>query len=164
MTICTRSFFKTNTLPRGWKVINARHANSEIKTTFYISPEGKRFDSFETAKDWLVTSIESFTDSEIIESPKKVSRRIIAEKAEAEIEYALNKHRIGLPENIKRRRKMMVAKSPFGNLRKVTLTRNYKKRVKREEKQKRKSLLGWWREMRTRKFLNKKMSSRQRRE
>merc|ERR1712183_839670 len=87
------------------------------------------------------------------ESLAYIFRRIHEEKAEAEIEYALNKYRIELPENIKRRRKIMAAKNPFRNLRKLTLTKNYKIKVKREEKLKRKPLLGWWRDPRKRKFL-----------
>ena len=153
MTIYTRSSLQTHTLPRGWKLIKARPVNTLVESTFYISPEGKRFQSLHAAKAWLISSIESFTDSEIIDSPKKVSRRIHEEKAEAEIEYALNKYRIELPENIKRRRKIMAAKNPFRNLRKLTLTKNYKIKVKREEKLKRKPLLGWWRDPRKRKFL-----------
>merc|ERR1719341_1208769 len=103
MTIYTRSSLQSKTLPRGWKQIQARPVNTMVETTFYISPEGKRFQSLEAAKAWLLSSIEEFTDSEIIDSPKKVSRRIHEEKAEAELEYVLNNCRVELPENIKRR-------------------------------------------------------------
>eukprot|EP00092_Neocalanus_flemingeri_P035864 GFUD01039046.1.p1 GENE.GFUD01039046.1~~GFUD01039046.1.p1 ORF type:complete len:171 (+),score=27.27 GFUD01039046.1:46-558(+) len=158
MTIYTRSSLQTNTLPRGWKLIKARPVNTMVENIFYISPEGKRFQSLEAAKAWLLCSIESFTDSEIIDSPKKVSRRIHEEKAEAEIEYALNKYRVELPENIKRRRKMMASKSPFRNLLKVTLTRNYKMKKRQEDKMRRKPLLGWWRDPRKRKFLSQRIT------
>ena len=128
----------------------ARHVNTMVENTFYISPEGKRFQSLEAAKTWL-------SDSEIIDYPKKVSRRVHEEKAEAELEYALNNYRVALPENIKRRRKMMSSRSPFNNLLKVTLNRNYKIKKRQEDKMKRKPLLGWWRDPRKRKALNQRI-------
>ena len=127
-------------------------------TTFYLSPEGKRFQSLEAAKAWLLSTIEEYTDSEIIESPRKLSRRILDEKAEAELEYVLNDCKIELPENVKRRRKHMATKNPFRNLLKLTLTKNYRINMKRVEKEKR-SLLRWLRDPRKRKFLNQRVSS-----
>ena len=150
MGVYTRSSLQTKTLPRGWKQIQARPVNGIAQSTFYLSPEGKRFQSLEAAKAWLLSSIEEFTDSELIDSPKKVSRRMQEERAEAELEYAMNNYKVQMSDNIKRRRKIMSARNPFRNLLKVTLTRNYKMKVKRAEKEKR-SVLGWLRDPRRRK-------------
>ena len=157
MTIYTRSALQNKTLPRGWKQIKARPVNTTVETIFYISPEGKRFQSLEAAKGWLMANIEEFNDSEIIESPKKFSRRMHEEKAEAELEYVLNHCRVELPENIKRRRKIMSSKSPFSNLLKVTLTRNYKLNIRRAERERRKSLFGWLRRDPRKKVFRQKM-------
>ena len=53
-----------------WTQIKARLVNTSVETIFYISPEGKRFQSLEAAKGWLMANIEEYTDSGRVESSK----------------------------------------------------------------------------------------------
>merc|ERR1711874_608743 len=79
MTILTRSCLRHNTLPRGWKVISARPVNSNSLQRFYLSPEGKRFQSLQTAKAWLISTLEAYERSELTENSKR-RRKSMAER------------------------------------------------------------------------------------
>ena len=146
--ITTRSCVRHNTLPRGWKIISARPVNSsktpqdpsqawsdwincsflDSVQRFYLSPEGKRFLSLQTAKAWLISTIEAYERSEIIESPRKVRKTISHEnqKRDSVIVRNPNNYRSELTENSKRRRKNMAERNPFRNLLRTTLKKNYK--------------------------------------
>merc|ERR1711874_31456 len=128
MTILTRSCLRHNTLPRGWKVISARPVNSNSLQRFYLSPEGKRFQSLQTAKSWLVSTLEAYENSDIIESPRKMRKTISSEnqKRNSVIVRNPNSYRSELSENSKRRRKSMAERNPFRNLLRTTLKKNYK--------------------------------------
>ena len=143
MTIYTRSSITNlnTTLPRGWKLISAHKANSDNRVKFYISPEGKRFQSLQSVKSWLIATVR-LANNEIIESPRKVSRRIQEEKSKCETQYQMNNNRIIMSDRIIARRKMMAEKNPYRNLLKTTLKRNYRVNLKKLEKRKSKLILG----------------------
>ena len=145
MTICTRSSVRNinSTLPRGWKKITAHSPNSDASAHFYISPEGKRFQSLMAAKAWLIATIEEFEKSEIIESPKRRCRRIHEQQAENEKRYEMNNFRLVMSENIKRRRKAMSERNPYRNLLKTVLSRNHRIMLRKAStKRKVKPMLG----------------------
>ena len=94
---------------------------------FYLSPEGKRFQSLQTAKAWLISILEA-ERSEVMESPRKIRKIIRAENENRNsvIVRNPNNYRSELSENSKRRRKNMAERNPFRNLLKTTLKKNYK--------------------------------------
>lgn len=141
MTIYTRSSINNlnTSLPRGWKLISAHQANSNNKVKFYISPEGKRFHSLQSVKSWLIATVK-LANNEIIESPRKVTRRIQEERAKSETQYQSNNNRIIMSDRIIARRKMMAEKNPYRNLLKTTLKRNYRVKLKNINKRKSKLL------------------------
>ena len=113
--------------------------------SFYLSPEGKRFQSLQTAKSWLISTIEAYERSDIIESPRKMRRtsyngrtRVSIERISAEADSSNNSPRIDLTENSKRRRKSMAMRNPFRNLLKTTLNKNYKVEARKSQSKLRK--------------------------
>ena len=95
---------------------------------FYLSPEGKRFQSLQTAKAWLISTLEAYERSEMMESPRKVRKTISYENQSRNsvIVRNPNNYRSELTENSKRRRKNMADRNPFRNLLRTTLKKNYK--------------------------------------
>ena len=108
-------------------MITARQPNSRIQGKFYISPEGKRFQNLQAAKNWLISVINENGNSDIIQSPRSVARRI---NRENQINEEMNNLRICISERAQQRRKAMAHKSPFRNLLKATLKRNHVKNLK----------------------------------
>ena len=143
MTICTRSSVRNlnSTLPRGWKKIVAHKAHSSSQSYYYISPEGKRFATIQSAKSWIIATIEAFENSEIIESPRKACRRMNQLRAQNERQFEMNNFRLVMSERIKKRRKDMADRNPYKNLLKTTLKKNYKVRVRQDEIKKNVTLL-----------------------
>ena len=134
---------------------------------FYLSPEGKRFQSLQSAKSWLISSLEAFQRSEIIESPRKMRKTISSEnqRRNSVIVKNPNSYRSDLTENSKRRRKNMAERNPFRNLLRTTLKKNYK--VEKSKSKSRKhsivnSILGQRRKVRVSSgiSLNRKYNSR----
>ena len=115
MPVYTRSSLRSgSTLPRGWRVIEARHPASQRVTKFWLSPEGKRFQSLMAAKSWLL----SFSlESEQIASPRRQAR-----PAQSQVRTS---YRDNLPERVKQRRSAMTKSNPFTNLLQRILKRNY---------------------------------------
>ena len=108
-------------------MINARVPNSFKKETFYISPEGKRFQTLQAAKNWLISVIKENGNSELIHSPRQVARR---NNKENQLSDEITDFKIVINEKAKQRRKQMAQKSVFRNLLKATLKRNHMKRLK----------------------------------
>ena len=132
---------------------------------FYLSPEGKRFQSLQTAKAWLISVLEA--ESNEMESPRKIRKIIRAENANRNsvIVRNPNNYRSELSENSKRRRKNMAERNPFRNLLRTTLKKNYK--VEKSKSKSRKhsivnNILGQRRKLRTSSgiSLNRKYNSR----
>merc|ERR1712168_747623 len=121
--------------------ITARPVNSDQLQRFYLSPEGKRFQSLQTAKSWLISTIEAYERSEIFESPRKFRRTNSNGRSASDGNFAANSDnslRSELTENSKRRRRHMALKNPFRNLLKTTLNRNYKVEAKKSRTKSRK--------------------------
>ena len=101
---------------------------------FYLSPEGKRFQSLQTAKAWLISTIEAYERSEIVESPRKFRRTNSYGRYPSDVKSVYNSEnsfRAELTENSKRRRRHMALRNPFRNLLKTTLNKNYKVEAKK---------------------------------
>lgn len=137
MTVVTRSVLWSNDVPRGWKVVSLMQGRSLTFSTFYLSPEGRRFASIEAAKEHLASQVADLSDTEgndFIHSPRRRKRKLSGDnfsgakrlKFDNDInEDDIEEEPISLPIEIQRRRKLMAARSPFRNLLKRTLVRNH---------------------------------------
>ena len=95
-------------LPKGWKVIRARHGYNEI--TLMISPDGKKFDTLEKANDYMEE-----------QKNKKQSWKSEMFRRLFEAEDTP----LAISESARYRRKYMAKKNPFRNLRLRTLEKNH---------------------------------------
>jgi len=136
MTIVTRSVLWSKEVPRGFKVVNIRQGSTV--STFYLSPEGKRFITLEAAKEHIASQLADLSDTEgneFIHSPKRRKRKFSGESVpgakrlkfdnDTTEEEVASEEPFSLPIEIQRRRKLMAARSPFRNLLKRTLVRNH---------------------------------------
>eukprot|EP00092_Neocalanus_flemingeri_P021687 GFUD01023525.1.p1 GENE.GFUD01023525.1~~GFUD01023525.1.p1 ORF type:complete len:279 (+),score=62.28 GFUD01023525.1:303-1139(+) len=135
MTVVTRSVLWSKEVPRGWKVVTMRQGST--MSSYYLSPEGKRFASLETAKEHIASQLADLSDTEgneFIHSPRRKKRKHSGEqvpgakrlKFDNDVEEDdVEQEPISLPLEIQRRRKLMAARSPFRNLLKRTLVRNH---------------------------------------
>ena len=136
MTVVTRSVLWSKEVPRGFKVVNIRQGSTV--STFYLSPEGKRFLTLEAAKEHIASQLADLSDTdgnEFIHSPRRRKRKRSGESTSGSKRLKLDneviedndaeKETFSLPIEIQRRRKLMAARSPFRNLLKRTLVRNH---------------------------------------
>ena len=101
--------------------------------SYYISPEGKRFDSLVAAKEHIASQLADLRANELVHSPRRRKRKLSGEnvpgakrlKFDNNVVEDVEEEPISLPLEIQRRRKLMVARSPFRNLLKRTLVRNH---------------------------------------
>ena len=104
-------------------MLQARTPHTLYPSTFYLSPEGKRFRSLQGAKHSLKHSVKDFQDSQIIFSPKK----LFAKRKEEE------DRKPQLTEKARMRRKVMLARmKPFTSLHRKTLLQNAQKAKKKQ--------------------------------
>jgi len=135
MTVVTRSELWSKDVPRGWKVVSIRRGLT--MSTFYLSPEGKRFASIEAVKEHIASQVADLSDTEgndFIHSPRRRKRKRSgdnfsgAKRLKFDNDFYdddIEEEPISLPLEIQRRRKLMAARSPFRNLLKRTLVRNH---------------------------------------
>jgi len=136
MTVVTRSVLWSKEVPRGFKVINLRQGSTV--STYYLSPEGKRFLTLEAAKEHIASQLADLSDTdgnEFIHSPRRRKRKRSGESVPGSKRLKLDndvledddatEEPFSLPIEIQRRRKLMAARSPFRNLLKRTLVRNH---------------------------------------
>jgi len=136
MTVVTRSVLWSKEVPRGFKVVNLRQGSTV--STYYLSPEGKRFLTLEAAKEHIASQLADLSDTDgnqFIHSPRRRKRKRSGESVPGPKRLKLDNDVIedddageepfSLPIEIQRRRKLMAARSPFRNLLKRTLVRNH---------------------------------------
>lgn len=136
MTVVTRSVLWSKEVPRGWKVVSMRQGTTI--SSYYLSPEGKRFISLEAAKEHIASQVADLSDTEgneFIHSPRRRKRKQSGEQVpgakrlkfdnDVEQDDEPAEEPFSLPVEIQRRRKLMAARSPFRNLLKRTLVRNH---------------------------------------
>ena len=111
----------SNSLPRDWRRITVNLLHGESRAELFISPEGRRFADLKSAKAWIAKSIESSTNSDIIESPRKFRWRKAEERSEEESKYS--------PENVKRRKARWQGRKTNRNLLQTALKKKFKIRV-----------------------------------
>ena len=116
MPIQTQVDFLSQVLPKGWKVIRARHGYNEI--TLMISPDGKKFDTLEKANDYMEEqkNKKQSTKSEMF-------RRL----------FEAEDTPLAMSESAIYKRKYMARKNPFRNLRRRTLEKNHVHTASQEE-------------------------------
>ena len=125
MRVLTRSFLTPcSPLPPGWRQFLARPLNSQEPSTFYLSPEGRRFQSREAVRKFIADSLDNSMEGR----PRRKSLKILSSWRSPQI--------IAF---IKRKRKMMTANNPMKNLLKWSLIANLKER---RESMRRMKLLG----------------------
>ena len=146
MTVCSLAqgslplnrLLDSRTLPHGWRVLNARAQPAAARTTrFFISPTGKRFQSLQAAKAWLVSQQERQPGPP---NGKVRHNSTVQAGKQSSAETRAAKDRAGardLPASIKKRRKAMSLRNPFANLLRTTLIKNYKEKRKIEKEKKR---------------------------
>jgi len=132
MGVVTRSVLWSREVPEGWRVVSMRQKST--MNSYYISPEGKRFDSLVAAKEHIASQLADLRANELVNSPRRRKRKLSGENVPGAkrlkfdndvVEDDVEEEPISLPLEIQRRRKLMVARSPFRNLLKRTLVRNH---------------------------------------
>jgi len=142
-------YIDVDKLPHGWKTITAKGAKNK-ETTYYISPDGKRFLTIDSARTYISQNV--FNQNEITAARK---RRRSMDTLEEEVkqlrkakrgkfaEGVLNNNSdsedekedaedLKISPEIKRRRKSMAMRSPFRNLLKKTLKKTHAKNIRNE--------------------------------
>ena len=114
--IQSEEYFLSQVLPKGWKVIRARHGYNEI--TLMISPDGKKFDTLEKANDYLEEQRNKKQSSK-----NEMLRRL----------FEAEDTPLAMSESAIYKRKYMARKSPFRNLRQRTLEKNHVHNASQEE-------------------------------
>ena len=133
----TRSHLRSdsNKLPPGWKIFQARGPGNQEVKSFFLSPEGKRFQTRKEMMAYIRATREPFED-EIIGSPTKIVKKMLAEKKKSGFEYIFKNNRLVMSEKIRMRRSQMKIKNPFRNLRKSVLRKNLLQAQKEEKRRK----------------------------
>ena len=133
----TRSHLRSdsNKLPPGWKIFQARGPGNQEVKSFFLSPEGKRF---QTRKEMMahIRATREPLDDEIIGSPRKIVKKMLDEKKKNGFEYIFKNNRLVMSEKIRMRRNQMKIKNPFRNLRKSVLRKNLLQAQKEEKRRK----------------------------
>ena len=119
-------------VPGGWKVIALRRGTAV--STFYLSPDGKRFASLLAVKAYVKAEEQKKRmkrkRQETFEEIKKsepVSKKLKLDDKDSEDDQFKAPPSISLPLEIQRRRKVMMARNPYRNLLKKVLARNHEK-------------------------------------
>merc|ERR1739842_202743 len=103
------SFFH-DILPPNWRAISA-HTTTKTKSTYILSPEGKRFSTVEAVNNYLTDLIQE-KEMKQMEISKKKKDDFISTAKERE-------------KNVTRRRKLMSDRNPLKNILKKTLKKNH---------------------------------------
>ena len=134
----TRSHLRSdsNKLPPGWRILQARGPGNQEVKSFYLSPEGKRFQTRKEMMAFIHASREPFEDA-IIGSPSKIVRKMLEEqKKKSGFTYIFKDNRLVMSEKIRQRRTQMKMKNPFRNLRNTVLRKNLLRAQKEEKRRK----------------------------
>ena len=134
----TRSHLRSdsNKLPPGWRILLARGPGNQEVKSFYLSPEGKRFQTRKEMMAFIHASREPFEDA-IIGSPSKIVRKMLEEqKKKSGFTYIFKDNRLVMSEKIRQRRTQMKMKNPFRNLRNTVLRKNLLRAQKEERRRK----------------------------
>lgn len=117
-------------VPGGWKVIALRRGSAV--STFYLSPDGKRFASLLAVKAYVRAEEqkkrmkrkrqETFEE---IEKSEPVAKKLKLDDKDSEDDQFKPPPSTSLPLEIQRRRKVMMVRNPYRNLLKKVLARNH---------------------------------------